>query len=149
MPLSSGVLPLFTWIVAGLHQRYEWGLMVSGGLQILGTALTIMGYALIVWAMGANPFFSAVVRIQEERGHIVSSGGPYRFVRHPGYLGALIFSIAIPLMLGSWWAVIPGAAASVLFIFRTHLEDITLQEELAGYRSYVERVRFRLFPGIW
>jgi protein-S-isoprenylcysteine O-methyltransferase Ste14 len=149
MPVSSGLLPLFTWIIAGLHQRYSWGMSVSGSIQIVGAVLTIGGYAVIVWAMGANPFFSVVVRIQEDRGHKVSSGGPYRFIRHPGYLGALIFSTAIPLMLGSWWAVIPGAAASLLFILRTHLEDMTLQEELEGYLEYTEQVNFRLVPGIW
>ena len=149
MPLSAGVLPLFTWIIAGLHERYDWGMAVGVDLQIVGTILTVGGYALVVWAMSANPFFSAVVRIQEERGHTVSAGGPYRYLRHPGYLGALIFSTAVPLMLGSWWAVIPGAVASALFILRTHLEDVTLQEELAGYKSYAEGVRFRLFPGIW
>ena len=149
MPVSSGLLPLFTWIVAGFHQRYGWGMSVSGDMQIVGTILTVGGYALIVWAMGANPFFSVVVRIQEERGHSVAAGGPYRFIRHPGYLGAFIFSIAIPLMLESWWAVIPGAAASLLFILRTYLEDETLREELPGYSIYAQDVKFRLFPGIW
>ena len=149
MPLSAGVLPLFTWIIAGLHLRYDWGMAVGVNLQIVATTLTVGGYALIVWAMGANPFFSAVVRIQEERGHTVSSAGPYRFIRHPGYLGATIFSTAIPLMLGSWWAVIPGVAASLLFVLRTYLEDKTLQEELPGYTRYTQEVEFRLIPGIW
>ena len=149
MPLSAGLLPLITWIIAGLQERFGWGLAVGENVQIVGTILTVGGYALIVWAMGANPFFSVVVRIQEERGHTVSSTGPYRFVRHPGYLGAAIFSTAIPLLLGSWWAVIPGAAASLLFVLRTYLEDKTLQEELPGYISYTQEVEFRMIPGIW
>ena len=149
MPLSAGLLPLITWIIAGLQERFGWGLAVGENVQIVGTILTVGGYALIVWAMGANPFFSVVVRIQEERGHTVSSTGPYRFVRHPGYLGAAIFSTAIPLLLGSWWAVIPGATASLLFVLRTYLEDKTLQEELPGYISYTQEVKFRMIPGIW
>ena len=149
MPLSAGLLPLFTWIIAGLQERFGWSMAVGGNLKTIGAVLTVLGYALVVWAMGANPFFSAVVRIQEERGHTVSSAGPYRLIRHPGYLGALIFSTAIPLMLGSWWAVIPGVLASLLFILRTHLEDETLQEELAGYSNYAREVKFRLIPMIW
>ena len=99
--------------------------------------------------MGANAFFSPLVRIQKERGHTVAAGGPYRVIRHPGYLGAMLFSISVPLMLASWWAVIPGLASVVLYIVRTSLEDQTLQDELSGYREFSERVKFRLIPGLW
>lgn len=117
--------------------------------QLLAGFITIFGHGIIVWAMGANAFFSPLVRIQKERGHTVAAGGPYRVIRHPGYLGAMLFSISVPLMLGSWWAVIPGLASVVLYIVRTSLEDQTLQDELSGYREFSERVKFRLIPGLW
>jgi protein-S-isoprenylcysteine O-methyltransferase Ste14 len=149
MPLASGFLPLISWIIAGLDQRLEWNPEISLGTQAIGLIMTLIGHALVVWSMSANPFFSPLVRIQKERGHNVAAGGPYRFVRHPGYLGAMVFSISIPILLGSWWAVIPGFIAALLFIIRTFLEDQTLHEELSGYREYAGVVKYRLVPGIW
>jgi protein-S-isoprenylcysteine O-methyltransferase Ste14 len=96
-----------------------------------------------------NRFFSAVVRIQRDREHTVVTSGPYRLIRHPGYAGALITSLAIPLLLGSLWALIPAALVVCLLILRTALEDRTLQEKLDGYREYAGRVRYRLLPGVW
>jgi len=149
MPLASGILPLVSWILAGLNQRLAWNPRIGLELQSIGFILTILSHALLVWAMGANAFFSPLVRIQEERGHTVAAGGPYRVIRHPGYFGAIIFSISIPILLGSWWAVIPGLLAALLFIVRTALEDLTLQEELPGYQEYVEEVKYRLMPRVW
>lgn len=149
MPVSSGLLPLASWILAGLNQRWGWAPPVSRGFVLGGLALTVLGYGLLVWAMAANAFFSPVVRIQAERGHQVADGGPYRYLRHPGYLGAIGFSLGVPLQLGSWWALIPGLAAAGLFILRTALEDRTLAEELPGYEEYRQRVKYRLVPGVW
>ena len=103
----------------------------------------------MVWATASNPFFSQIFRLQRERGHSVASGGPYRLVRHPGYLGSILFELAVPIMLGSWWALIAGGLSAGLFLLRTGLEDRTLQAELEGYREYAGRVRSRLVPGIW
>jgi protein-S-isoprenylcysteine O-methyltransferase Ste14 len=89
------------------------------------------------------------VRIQTDRGHTVAEGGPYRFVRHPGYVGAAAFVVALALMLGSLWALIPAAVALAAVIERTALEDRTLRLELAGYEAYAERTRYRLVPGVW
>jgi len=83
------------------------------------------------------------------RGHTVATGGPYRYVRHPGYLGSILFQIATPLILGSLWALIPGVLAALLLVVRTALEDGTLQDELDGYNEYARRVRYRLLPGVW
>ena len=149
MPLAAGLLPMASWIVAGLNERWGWLPEVGAALQAAAIAVTIAGHGLIVWAMGANAYFSAVVRIQTERGHAVATGGPYRFVRHPGYVGAILFNLAVPLMLGSWWALIPGGAAAMFYIARTALEDRALQDELAGYAEYARRVPYRLVPGIW
>ncbi len=96
-----------------------------------------------------NPFFSATVRIQEGRGHSVIDSGPYRYVRHPGYCGALAFSIASPVALGSWFALIPAAFTAAVLVIRTSLEDRTLRAELEGYREYARRVPNRLVPGLW
>lgn len=149
MPLAAGLLPLFGWILAGLGERWKWEPFVRTGLAAAGLVLTVAGYALVVWAMTANPFFSTVVRIQEDRGHTVAAGGPYRWIRHPGYLGAIFFSFGIPFLLSSWWALIPGILSVMLYVLRTALEDQTLIKELPGYTDYVNGVKFRLLPGIW
>ena len=99
--------------------------------------------------MVSNRFFSTVVRIQKDRGHTVQTGGPYRFVRHPGYASLLVSYISLPFALGSWWACIPVGVLVINLLVRTHLEDRTLHNELEGYDGYARRVRFRLVPGIW
>ena len=149
MPLAAGILPLFGWILAGLNDRLGWGPYLSPGWQLTGLILTVIGHGIVVWAMGANAFFSPIVRIQEERGHTVAKGGPYKLIRHPGYLGAITFSLGIPLLLASWWAVIPGLGSVILYFVRTALEDQTLKEELPGYADYTKQVKYRLIPGIW
>ncbi|MGB8982755.1 MAG: isoprenylcysteine carboxylmethyltransferase family protein, partial [Anaerolineales bacterium] len=89
------------------------------------------------------------VRIQHERGHQVVSTGPYRFVRHPGYAGALWGYLAIPLLLDSAWAFLPAILLNGALVLRTALEDKTLQAELPGYKEFARKTRYRLFPGIW
>lgn len=149
MPLAAGLVPLMGWMLAGMTQRWNWGPDVSQGAQLVGFLLTLIGHGLIVWAMGANAYFSPVVRIQTERGHQVADGGPYRIVRHPGYVGAILFNLGIPLLLESWWALIPGLISVLLYIMRTSLEDQTLIEELVGYAQYADKVNYKLIPGIW
>jgi protein-S-isoprenylcysteine O-methyltransferase Ste14 len=136
-------------IVAGLDVRYGWTTGMPLALQVIGFVITVLSYALVVWATGSNAFFSLTVRIQKERGHAVATGGPYRFVRHPSYVGGILIELAVPIMLGSWWALIPGGLDAILFIVRTALEDRTLQKELDGYKDYAARVRYRLLPGVW
>ncbi|NJD58909.1 MAG: hypothetical protein C3F13_18355 [Anaerolineales bacterium] len=99
--------------------------------------------------MASNTFFSQVVRIQADRGHTVATGGPYKVVRHPSYLGMVFFELALSTLLASWPAIIIGGICAILFILRTALEDRTLQAELPGYPAYAQRVRYRLVPGIW
>jgi protein-S-isoprenylcysteine O-methyltransferase Ste14 len=144
-----GVTTIAVWIVAGLDVRFGWTTGISLPLQIAAMAIVVSGYALVVWATASNAFFSQVVRIQTERGHTVATGGPYRFVRHPAYVGIILFELATPVMLGSGWALIPGGLSALLFIVRTALEDKTLQAELDGYKDYATRVRYRLLPGVW
>ncbi|NLE75533.1 MAG: isoprenylcysteine carboxylmethyltransferase family protein, partial [Chloroflexi bacterium] len=117
--------------------------------KLAALAAIVAGYALGAYALVANPFFSGMVRIQADRGHRVVTGGPYRWVRHPGYLGALVTFLATPVFLDSPWAFVPTAFLAVVLVVRTHLEDRTLQQQLAGYREYAARVRRRLLPGLW
>jgi protein-S-isoprenylcysteine O-methyltransferase Ste14 len=99
--------------------------------------------------MVANAHFATVVRIGREGEHPVCDRGPYARVRHPGYVGAMLQSLGMPLILGSWWGLGAGAAAALLLVLRTALEDRTLHEDLPGYRQYAQRVRYRLVPGMW
>ena len=146
MALSLG-LPLF--VVAGLDHRFGWSPHFPSWLNILGLMLAAAGYGFAGWAFLENRFFSAVVRIQSERGHVVCDTVPYRIVRHPGYSGSVLASFAMVLALDSVWVLIPAAAAVVIAVVRTALEDRTLQKELPGYREYADRVRYRLIPGIY
>jgi protein-S-isoprenylcysteine O-methyltransferase Ste14 len=99
--------------------------------------------------MVKNRHFEPVVRIQSDRDHAVVSEGPYRIVRHPGYLGGLIFYFSTPLILGSTYALIPAAIAVMLITLRTELEDRTLRKELTGYQQYAAQTPYRLIPLIW
>lgn len=141
-----GLLPLLT---AGLALRFGWTGQVPVVVEGIALCFFLLGYGIFIWAMLTNRFFSRVVRIQDEKDHHAVTGGPYRFVRHPGYLGFMLVVLAQPLMLGSFWALIPGVITVILFVVRTGREDATLKRELAGYQAYVEKVRYRLFPGIW
>jgi len=116
---------------------------------ILGGAAYSLGQTILLWAKRANRFFSSVVRIQKDRDQTVCRDGPYRFLRHPGYFGGLVFTLATPLLLGSYWGLVPAILTLIPVFIRTHLEDKTLHEELAGYGDYARKVRFRLIPGVW
>jgi protein-S-isoprenylcysteine O-methyltransferase Ste14 len=139
------------WIIAGLDRgRFHWSDSVQVWLQALGLIAVAAGYALALWAMLVNRFFSSVVRIQSDRGQTVITTGPYAFIRHPGYLAGIVIILASGVALGSWLA---AAFLIVLcvpaLLYRAVKEDRVLQAELPGYRDYVARVRWRLIPGIW
>ena len=143
----SVVFPMV--IVAGLDHRFNWSPEFPLWLSMVGFILIAFGYAFAAWALAENRFFSSVVRIQTDRGHVVCDTGPYRFVRHPSYAGSILPLFGIVLALGSVWTLIPAAVATIIGLVRTALEDQTLQEELSGYRDYAQRVRYRLIPGIY
>ncbi len=145
----TGVASLGALVVAGLDLRWGWSPQFAVIVQLAGLVFLILGYALFSWAMVSNAFFSTLVRIQDDRGHAVAVGGPYRYVRHPGYVGWILLSIATPALLSSVWAFIPGLFSALLMAVRTALEDQTLQNELTGYKEYAQRVRYRLLPGVW
>jgi protein-S-isoprenylcysteine O-methyltransferase Ste14 len=135
-------------VLAGLDARFTWS-AVPLWAKVLGGVAFVVSLVITFWAMTANTFLSTFVRIQADRGHSTVTGGPYHYVRHPMYVGILFMSLGIPLLLGSWWSVIPGVLNIVLFFIRTALEDKTLQAELPGYVDYTRQVRYRLIPGIW
>jgi len=151
LAINSGIrlIQLARYIVAGLDQRYGWSSGFLVEIQIVALAISFLGYCIIPWAVANNKFFSQIVRIQSDRGHSVAASGPYRFVRHPSYLGMIAFELAVPIMLASWWSLLISIASVLLITDRTALEDRTLQAELSGYADYAQRVRYRLVPGIW
>lgn len=128
--------------------RMSWSVMPVS-VVILGYILLAAGIALGAWAQAVNRFFEPGVRLQRERGQHVISTGPYAFVRHPGYVSAIMVFAGLALSLASWWALIPAAWASGLLVLRTSWEDALLRAELDGYAEYARRVRFRLVPGFW
>lgn len=136
-------------VVSGLDVRFGWSPRLSTGLEVAAMALFVAGYAFAWWAIRVNRFFAAFVRIQRERGHHVVDRGPYALVRHPGYAGTMLAHLALPIALGSLWGLLPAAAGTLLLALRAAWEDRTLADELAGYREYSERVRWRLVPGVW
>jgi protein-S-isoprenylcysteine O-methyltransferase Ste14 len=140
----------FFLIISGLEERFNWSPEpYSVPVKIVAIAVLVSAYVFSSWAMIENAYFSGIVRIQTDRGHTVCSSGPYRFVRHPGYIGATWSYLAMPFLLDSKWSLIPFILLLVVTIVRTKFEDQTLQAELPGYREYASKVKYRLFPGIW
>jgi protein-S-isoprenylcysteine O-methyltransferase Ste14 len=141
--------PLAVAIISGLDVRYNWIGYIPPAIILRALLVAVAGSLLATWAMVENAFFSGVVRVQTDRQHTVVSSGPYRVIRHPGYLGAVVVTIATPYILGSQWAVFVVPVVVTVILLRTWLEDRTLIAELDGYREYASRVRYRLVPGIW
>jgi protein-S-isoprenylcysteine O-methyltransferase Ste14 len=143
-------IPFTTWGTAGLDAgRLHWSDTVPLGAQIAGLVGLAASWALVLRAMTANTFYSRWVRIQRERGHRVVTAGPYRCVRHPGYLGSILSWVCGGLALGSWLAMVPVAVDVLLLVIRTGREDRILRKELTGYAAYAEKVHYRLLPGLW
>ncbi len=143
--LGGGLIPL----VVGLDVRFGWSTSFSFPVKIFSLILILIGYVLGSYALIANPFFSGMVRIQTDRGHRVVTGGLYRWVRHPGYAGALLSYLATPFFLDALWAFLPVVIVVTALVIRTRLEDNSLEDKLTGYPDYQNKVPHRLFPGIW
>jgi protein-S-isoprenylcysteine O-methyltransferase Ste14 len=134
-------------IISGFDAvRYQWSTMPLW-LTFLGLVLIIPASYLSFRAMAANSYFECTVTVQE--GHQVCQSGPYRLVRHPGYAAGIVSILAAPLILGSWWGLVPSAMIAIMLIIRTLLEDRTLKKELPGYKEYTKTTRYRLIPLIW
>ena len=135
-------------IAAGLDVRFGTS-DIPAWLQVTGALAIAVGLYMFHVVMETNSYATAVVRIQSERGHQVISTGPYAFVRHPMYSGAIFYFLGMGLLLGSWWAVAIAVVIVALFALRAVWEENTLIAELPGYAAYAKRVRFRLIPGVW
>jgi protein-S-isoprenylcysteine O-methyltransferase Ste14 len=139
-----------TLVIAGLDTgRMGWTKPYPIVFQFIALILYTLGNIIGSWALLSNRYFSTFIRLQEDRGHEVVTQGPYRFIRHPGYAGTILAAIALPIGLGSEWALIPATIGGYGFILRTKFEDEFLLRELNGYNQYASVVRYRLFPGVW
>ena len=137
-------------VIAGLDSgRFQWTHNFIWILSITGVILIVVGQILFLTARSQNNFFSSVVRIQKDRGHIVCDTGLYKIVRHPGYLGMIVSLIALPLITTSIWSIIPTLIAIILLLIRTSLEDKTLINELDGYIEYTKKTSYKLIPFVW
>jgi protein-S-isoprenylcysteine O-methyltransferase Ste14 len=147
----SVIVLLAGFVVAGLDRgRLHWSDEVPAWLQGLSLVVLAASYAFVFWAMAVNRFFSSIVRIQADRGQRVVAEGPYAYVRHPGYLGAVVMALCSGPALGSWLAAAIFVISGLPFlIYRAVIEDRVLRAELPGYQAYAGRVRWRLVPGIW
>ena len=143
------LLTLALFVVTGLDAGRQGWSRVPLAVRAVGLVGFIPAFGLPLWASKVNTYLSSRVRIQQEREHEVVVGGPYRYVRHPMYVGMMFYNVSLPLLLGSWWGLVVGAMMIGVVIVRTILEDRTLQMELSGYREYSQQVRYRLLPGIW
>lgn len=149
MRVSNLIVLIAIPVMAGLDiGRFQWS-ELDVQFAVLGFVFFIVSTILINWAMAVNPHFEPTVRIQKDRGHKVISSGPYRTVRHPGYLAGILYTLSIPLIMGSVFTFIPVGIYAILFMIRTSLEDRTLHKELDGYSEYAKKVKHKLFPGIW
>jgi protein-S-isoprenylcysteine O-methyltransferase Ste14 len=142
------MLIVFTITAALDAGRYRFS-QVPMVLKIISYPVILFCFALGHWAGAANKYLSSYVRIQEERGHYVVKGGPYKYVRHPMYSSFVLSFPFTAFFLGSYLALIPGAMIMILYIIRTYLEDRTLQRELDGYTTYTKQVKYRLIPFVW
>ena len=128
--------------------RYLWSL-VPLVVQLIGWVLLIIAGTIVWHVMMINAYLSSWARIQDDRGQVVVQKGMYRHIRHPMYLGIILGILGIPLVLNSWWALFPSVVIGVMFVYRTYKEDQMLMGGLDGYTEYMEKVKYRLLPGIW
>jgi protein-S-isoprenylcysteine O-methyltransferase Ste14 len=141
--------PVVVVLVAALDHRFGATTFAPWSVQVGALGLAAAGYLLAGYAMAQNRFFSAVARIQTDRGHTVVDTGPYRWIRHPGYAGSVLATALLPVILDSLWAVLPALITVAALVVRTRLEDRMLLDELPGYPTYALATRYRLIPGIW
>ena len=145
--IRFGILFLVAaFLVPGFDRRYGWSQM-PWWVAVAADALVLAGYAMISRVFRENAYTSRTVRV--EQGQQVVSTGPYAVVRHPMYVGVLIFYLASPIALGSWWALLPAAAIVPILVVRILNEEEVLERDLPGYKEYKQKTRYRLLPGIW
>ncbi|MEI9427500.1 methyltransferase family protein [Mesorhizobium sp. Cs1299R1N3] len=147
--LSILLLAILGWqIFMGFDFRFGWS-AVPVWVQVIGAAVVLLSIWICYLTMVENSFAAPVVKIQEERGQRVITTGPYSYVRHPMYAGAILFFAGTALLLGSWWGLALVLVFVVLLAIRTFIEEKTLRTGLRGYDDYADEVRYRLIPLVW
>lgn len=148
VPLLYGAIFLWLLFTAFDAGRFHWS-PVAPPIEILGALILGASFLLFFLTFRANRYLATVVRVQEDRGQVVITNGPYRLVRHPMYAATLIFFLGTPLLLGAWYGVLLSPIAAVVLSWRAVLEERTLQKDLPGYAEYMTRTKYRLIPLIW
>ncbi len=143
---ASTLYFLVIFLLPGFDKRYGWS-QVPVWLVLLADLGVVAGYGLYILVLQTNSYASRVIEV--EQGQKVISTGPYALVRHPMYLGMILLMSATPLALGSFWAFLPSLGLIPLLAIRAKDEEKLLMKELTGYREYMQKTRYRLFPGIW
>jgi protein-S-isoprenylcysteine O-methyltransferase Ste14 len=141
---------IFTWLILMPLDavRFHWSGMPLW-LQVIGAIALVVSFVFISLVFRENSYLSATVRIQEERGQTVITTGPYQYVRHPMYAGALFLFLGTPLLLGSWYGMLLTLLFLPALFVRAVLEERTLFQELPGYGAYMAQTRYRLIPYVW
>lgn len=142
----SGLLLVASFIVAGLDYRLGWS-HVSNIIVSIASVVLLVGYALYSEVLRENVYLSRVVEVQE--GQRVIDTGLYGIVRHPMYFAVTLLYLAIPLVLGSWWALLVISPCILLLAARIKNEEQVLHQGLPGYTDYTKRVRYRMIPWVW
>jgi protein-S-isoprenylcysteine O-methyltransferase Ste14 len=145
--VSFGILFLLAaFLIPGFDRRWGWSMM-PWWVVVAADLLVLLGYGMISRVFRENQYTSRTVQV--EQGQQVITTGPYSVVRHPMYAGVLVFYLASPIALGSWWAFLPAAVIIPILIVRILNEEHVLERDLPGYREYKQMVRYRLLPGLW
>ena len=142
----SFIPSLLAFILPGMDKRFGWS-NVPIPIIVVAEILVLSGYILFFLVLKENQFASRVIEV--EKGQKVIQSGPYRLVRHPMYMGAILMYVASPLALGSYWAILPAICIIPIFIARIISEERVLTKELEGYSDYKLKTRYRLIPSIW
>jgi len=144
------ILGIALYIVPGFDVvRYEWSEPLPLWMRVLAIVLHLPCFIMLGWIMRENTYLVQVVKIDKEREHQVITTGPYAWVRHPMYTIVIILLFAVPIALGSRYALILAILLTALLLVRTYLEDRTLHAELKGYPEYARHTPYRLVPGLW
>ncbi|MEA5014907.1 MAG: isoprenylcysteine carboxylmethyltransferase family protein [Candidatus Limiplasma sp.] len=141
-----GLLFLASFVLAGLDHRFGWSNMPLWG-SLAALAVMLLGYGLFCAVILQNAYASRVVEIQKDQ--VLISGGLYALVRHPMYLACLLLFLSMPLVLGSYVALLPMLIFPVTLVLRIKNEEVVLLAGLEGYAQYTRRTRYRLIPYLW
>jgi len=144
--IAASLLLFAVLVIAGLDHRFHWSAMSRSAI-VTADIVFALSFLLILVVFRANTFTSGVIEVAEDQR--VISTGPYAIVRHPMYTGGMLFLLATPVALASWWGLIPAALLCVVVVVRLLDEERFLIKNLPGYAEYRHRVRWRLVPGVW